>query len=69
VGEGNLIVMYRDCPFCGTTHRSPYVDELEATVLTCRDRARPEDRGSIESWIDKDTSPIRCETEALSRAA
>ena len=69
VSQSNLIVMFRDCPFCGSTHRSPYVDELENTVMSCREKAHPEKRGDLDAWPEGDTLPVRCETEALSRAA
>jgi hypothetical protein len=44
------LVMFRDCPFCGVTHRSPYVDELEEMVLRCRANAPPEKQGNLEMW-------------------
>jgi hypothetical protein len=69
VSDTNPILMFRDCPFCGTIHRSPYIDELENSVLTCRDRVCPEKRGSLETWPDQDTPPVPCEIEAFSRAA
>lgn len=69
MSETNLIVMVRECPFCGTTHRSPYVDELESTVMTCRDKVCPEKRGSLEAWPEQDTTPVRCEVRAFSHAA
>jgi len=69
VSPSNLIVMFRDCPFCGSTHRSPYVDELESSVMSCREKAHPEKRGDLDAWPEGDTLPVRCETEALSRAA
>jgi hypothetical protein len=69
MAESILIMMFRDCPFCGTTHRSPFVDELETVVLACRERARPEDRGSLDAWVGHDTLPVRSETEAFSRSA
>jgi len=69
VSQSSLIVMFRDCPFCGSTHRSPYVDELENTVMSCREKAHPEKRGDLEAWPEPDTKPVRCETEALARAA
>lgn len=69
VSNGNLILMFRECPFCGNTHRSPYVDELENTVLSCRDKACPDKRGTLETWPEPDTVPVRCETQAYSRAA
>ena len=50
-GSENLM-MSRDCPFCGRTHQSPYVDELEESVLACRDKALPKDRGSLDGWED-----------------
>ncbi len=52
--EGLEILMSRDCPFCGCTHTSPYVDELEMAVMACRANAAPEDRGSLEAWVDRD---------------
>ena len=69
VGQTNLIVMFRECPFCGSTHRSPYVDELENAVMTCREKAQPDKRGDLDAWPESETLPVRCETEALSRAA
>jgi hypothetical protein len=45
------------------------VDELENTVMSCRERAQPDKRGDLEAWPESDTLPVRCETEALSRAA
>ncbi len=58
------LVMYRECPFCGRRHRSPYVDELEAAVMACRDRLTPKYRGSLEAWDMRDTLPIPPEVEA-----
>ncbi len=43
-------LMYRDCPFCGCTHQSLYVDELEECVLACRDRIPPKDRDTLEAY-------------------
>lgn len=63
--ERSDVLMVRDCPFCGRTHRSPYADELEAAVMACRERAAPEDRGSLEAWQGRDTSPVLCEIEAF----
>jgi hypothetical protein len=60
------VLMFRECPFCGNLHRSPYVDELEASVMACRDRVAPEARGSLEEWHDRDTIPVRPEVEATS---
>ncbi len=62
---GIEILMFRDCPFCGRTHRSAYVDELERAVMACRDKAAPEDRGSLEAWEDRETFPVLCEIEAF----
>ena len=58
------LMMYRECPFCGHTHQSVYVDELEAIVMACRDRVAPECRGSLEAWGKADTLPIPPEVEA-----
>lgn len=58
------LLMYRDCPFCGRTHQSAYVDELEATVMACRDNTMPDRRGSLEAWGAQDTVPVRPEVEA-----
>ena len=52
------ILMARDCPFCKRTHRSPYVDELEEAVMACRERVRPDDRGSLETWEDPGSWPV-----------
>lgn len=35
----------------------------------CRDKACPEKRGTLETWPEPDTVPVRCETQAHSRAA
>ena len=59
-------LMFRECPFCGATHCSPYVDELEAMVLACRDRAAPDRRGTLAAWGDRETLPARPEMEAFS---
>ena len=69
VSQSKPIVMFRECPFCGSTHRSPYVDELENIVMSCRDKVQPDKRGDLAAWPEQDTLPVRCETEALSRAA
>ncbi len=69
VSQRNPILMFRECPFCGSTHRSPYVDELENTVMSCREKIHPDKRGDLDAWPEQDTLPVRCETEALSRAA
>ena len=63
--EDGLIVMYRECPFCGGTHSSPYMDELEAMVMRCRDRAAPGARGTLAAWGERDTLPVRPEIEAF----
>jgi hypothetical protein len=57
-------VMYRECPFCGRTHRSAYVDELEAAVMACREKVAPEHRGSLEAWVTCKVLPIPPEVEA-----
>ncbi len=59
------LLMFRDCPFCRRTHKSPYVDELERAVLACREKAALEDRGSLEAWEGRDTFPVLCEIEAF----
>ena len=61
--------MFRDCPFCGSQHRSLYVDELEETVLACRVGADRHKLGLAEDYVSFDTATIKCETEELSRAA
>ena len=63
------LLMLRECPFCGYTHSSPYADELEEMVLACREHASPEQRGSLEAWEDRDTTPIRPEIEVFSHGA
>ncbi len=63
------IVMFRDCPFCGARHQSPYVDELEEMVLSCRETVSPEHRGSLEFWMGWDMMPRRPETERFVRCA
>lgn len=54
--------------FCGDYQRSEFWDEIEEHIMECRDKASPERRGELEA-SDMRTSPIRCETEALSRAS
>src|SRR3989344_330638 len=66
--KDGLVVMYRECPFCGATHCSPYVDELEGIVKACRDRAAPNRKSTLASWGDRDTLPIRPEIEAYAIA-
>ncbi len=61
-------MMYRECPFCGHTHRSVYVDELEAAVMACRDRVSYECGGSLEAWDKRRTFPIPPEVEAYADA-
>jgi hypothetical protein len=63
------LLMVRECPFCGFAHSSPYVDELEAAVLACREQAPPDQRGTLKTWGDRETSPTRPEIEAFSRGA
>jgi hypothetical protein len=63
-GISKNLMMYRECPFCGRTHWSAYVDELEAAVMDCRDRVAPEYRGSLEAWDRQETFPIPPEVEA-----
>jgi hypothetical protein len=58
-------MMYRECPFCGRRHWSTYVDELEASVMACRDRVDPENRGSLQAWENRETFPIPPEVEAF----
>ncbi len=48
-------VMYWDCPFCGCTHRSAHVNELEVAVMACRDTVAPKNRGSLEAWDERET--------------
>ncbi len=59
------MVMFRLCPFCGGVHSSPYVDELEAAVMACRERAAPTERGSVDAWKDLDTWPVPADVEAF----
>ena len=54
-----------ECPFCGGIHESPYVDELEAVVMTCREKAAPDRRGTLDAWGDRETFPVRPEIEAF----
>jgi hypothetical protein len=61
--------MFRDCPFCGVQHRSPYVDELEEIVLACRAGADRQKLGLLADYEGHDTSPIKCEAEEVTRAA
>ena len=63
------VLMYRECPFCGATHSSQYVDELEGIVMACRDRAAPDRRGTLAAWGERDTLPVRPEIEAFSVGA
>ncbi len=62
------VVMFRVCPFCGQHHRSEYVDELEEMVLKCRETAERHRLGLLEDFTEHETTPTKCETEALSRA-
>lgn len=55
---GRNTLMFRDCPFCGRTHWSAYVDVLEGAVLACRDRVAPEARGGLEAWADRGGWPV-----------
>jgi hypothetical protein len=41
------------------------VDELEATVMACRERATPDRRGTLEAWGDRETLPVRPEAEVF----
>ena len=59
------IMMYRECPFCGGMHQSPYIDELETIVMNCRQSVAPVRRGTLESWGERDTLPVRPEIEAF----
>ncbi|MEK7076924.1 MAG: hypothetical protein AAB967_01695 [Patescibacteria group bacterium] len=61
----NDLIMYRECPFCGATHGSHYVDELEGIVMACRERAAPDKRGTLAEWGDRETLPVRPEIEAF----
>ncbi len=58
-------IMLRECPFCMNVHTSPYVDEVEEIVLRCRDKAAPEQRGTLDAWEGRETQPVRSEIEAL----
>jgi len=60
------VVMYRECPFCGETHSSSFIDELEEIVLACRERVMPEQRGTLDAWGERETLPVRPEIEAYS---
>lgn len=57
------LLMMRDCAFCRQLHMSPYVDELEETVLDCRDyrQCRGDPVGRLEEWEGRDTVPIPVE--------
>lgn len=66
--EVELLIYYRECPFCGVTHSSPYVDELEGIVMACRERAAPDKRGTLAAWGDRETLPVRPEIEAFAFA-
>ena len=57
--------MYRECPFCGETHFSFFVDVLEETVLACREKVMPEQRGTLDAWGERETLPVRPEIEAF----
>ena len=59
------VIMSRECPFCGSLHVSPYVDELEALVMACREKVAPDRRGTLDAWGDRDTLPVRPEAEAF----
>lgn len=63
------ITMSRECPFCGSLHESPYVDELEAAVMACREKTTPDRRGTLEAWGDRETLPVRPEAEAFGLTA
>lgn len=63
MAEPALIMMFRDCPFCGMTHRSPFIDELEEKVLECRGKARPDNRGNLDTWKDIGIVLVRCGSE------
>ncbi len=61
--------MFRNCPFCGASHRSPYVDELEETILHCRETAERHKLGLLADYVEHETCPIKCESEMLSNQA
>lgn len=52
------------CVFCKQLHRSEFFDELEETILACRDRAPIQERGLIEAYQDPGIKPISPEVEA-----
>ncbi len=61
--------MFRNCPFCGASHRSLYVDELEEMVLRCRETAERYKLGLLADYSEHEISPTKCETEMLSNQA
>ena len=63
--ERSELVMIRECPFCGAMHTSPYVDELEAKVMACREKVPLISRGTLETWDDRDSAPVPPEVEAF----
>lgn len=50
------------CFFCGSVHTSQFWDEIDETIMKCRERASQRDRGEIGDWVDN-MPIIRCEAE------
>lgn len=60
-------IMFRECPFCGSTHQSRYVEELEESVLACRATADRHKLGLLADYAGYETHPIPCEMDVLQR--
>jgi hypothetical protein len=48
------------CIFCKTIHRSEFFDEIEESILLCRDRASDWQRGLLKDF-PYDTAPVKLE--------
>ena len=48
------------CIFCKSLHRSEWFDEIEESILACRDRAADWQRGLLKDFPN-DTAPVKLE--------
>ena len=51
--------MYQvECPWCRVVHEAECWDEIAERIETCWQTVRKEERGTLESWEDRETRPV-----------
>jgi hypothetical protein len=58
--ERPSLIYEQRCDFCKQVHRSEFFDEVEETILRCRDAAPGSEKGLLVDFSG-DTHPIRVE--------